>query len=169
MLAAAALLLASSGVALAPEQEQILDVLDRFFVALERADTDAFKTVIEEEATLTSLRPGEDGLPQTRAVDRDTFLAGLEGLEGVIVELYWEPTVMVSPVGLAQAWVPYVVEANGKRVHCGVDNFTLIKRQAGWVITGLDDTRDPASCERLGLEPHRAELRPVTLRPLLKN
>lgn len=151
------------------EEEAVLDMLDRFFVALERADTDAMRTMVEEETILTSLRPGEDDLPQTRASTRDAWLEGLEDLEGVIVELYWSPQVRISPVGLAHAWVPYVVEANGERVHCGVDAFTLIQREGGWRITGLYDTRDPDGCERLGLEEGRDQLRPVALRAKLKS
>lgn len=163
------LLAASLLAAPAAEEEQVLSVLDRFFIALERADTDAMRAMVEESAVLTSLRPGEDGLPQTRPTTRDVWLEGLEGLEGVIVELYWDPKVEISPVGLAHAWVPYVVEANGERIHCGVDAFTLIERDDGWRINALYDTRDPEGCERLGLEEARETMRPVALRAKLKS
>ena len=169
MITAAALLLSSFNVSAEPEEEAVLEVLDAFFVALERADIPAMETMVDAQASMMSLRPGKQGLPQTKASDRETFTMGLEGLEGVIVELYWDPKVQVSPVGLAQAWVPYVVEANGKRVHCGVDNFTLVKRETGWGFTGRYDTRDPESCDRLGMEEAHDRMRPVSLRAKLKN
>ncbi|MEO1041578.1 MAG: hypothetical protein AAFX52_04745 [Pseudomonadota bacterium] len=149
--------------------EEILDVLDRFFVALERADADAMRSMVEEGTLLTSLRRGEDDVPATQATERDDWIGSLDGLEGVIVELYWSPKVEVSPVGLAHAWVPYVVEANGERVHCGVDAFTLIKRESGWRISGLYDTRDPHGCDRLSLEEGRETMRPAALRAKLKS
>ncbi|MEM7739614.1 MAG: hypothetical protein AAF225_02290 [Pseudomonadota bacterium] len=165
----ASLLAALALAAPSSQEEAILDVLDRFFVALERADTDTMRAMMDDKAALTSLRPGEASAPIVNTTDRDQWLEGLAGLEGVIVELYWDPKVEISPVGLAHAWVPYVVEANGERIHCGIDAFTLVRREGGWIISGLYDTRDPEGCERLGVEGARETMRPVALRAKLKS
>lgn len=169
MIAAATVLLTSLSITAEPEEEAVLRVMDAFFEALERADIAAMETMVAADATLISLRPGEGHVPQTRRSDRDTFTAGLVGLEGVIVELYWDAKIQISPVGLAQAWIPYVVEARGERVHCGIDHFTFVRRDTGWVITSLYDTRDPSSCGRLGLDEAYDRMRPVSLRAKLKN
>lgn len=148
--------------------DDILDVLDRFFIALERADTAAMEDLVDGDTLLRSLRQGPGGRPAESTVGRDAWLEGLAGKQGAIVELYWDPKVEVSPLGLGTAWVSYVVEVNGSRAHCGVDAFTLVRREGGWVITGLHDTRDPGGCARLGLEGARGTMRPAALRPLLK-
>ncbi|MEO1656877.1 MAG: hypothetical protein AAFR65_04080 [Pseudomonadota bacterium] len=151
------------------EEERVLDLLDRFFVALERADLNVMRSIVDENADVTTLIPDNDGTVVVNTVTRDGWLAGLDGMEGVIVELYWSPKVEISPIGLSHAWVPYVVEVNGKRSHCGVDAFTMVERPEGWRISDIHFTRDPSGCERLGLEDARGEMRPAALRAKLKS
>lgn len=164
LIAAAALTLAS------PTEEEILAEIDGFFIALERADQERLGVLLDEEMSLYTLRkrPGRAKFEGVRG-SRERFLAGLEGQEGKIVELYWDAKVEVSPAGLATVWAPYYIEYDGAALHCGVDAFTLVKTDERWVITSIHDTRDPEGCERLGLEEARERMRPAALRPLLKN
>ena len=164
LLAAAALSSAA-----APEEEAVLTVVDDFFVALERADAGAFRGMVEADAQLQGMRPGPKGVPKTKLETREPWLAGLQGQEGKIVELYWDPVVNISPVGLAHVWTPYYIEYEGKPIHCGIDAFTLVKREGGWKITNLHDTRDPDGCDRLGLDEAKNRMRPLSLKPKLKS
>ncbi|MEE4210536.1 MAG: hypothetical protein V2I43_14885 [Parvularcula sp.] len=149
------------------ENPHVLDTVDAFFVALERADRAAFEDLVREGTVFHTVRRGEDGEVRHSTTDRDAWLDGLAGQEGKIVEVYWTPSVSVSPIGLAQVWAPYYVEYEGKPLHCGVDAFTLAHTPEGrWQIIGLADTRDPEGCERLGYESAQT-LRPQSLVPKL--
>ena len=162
-------LLAALAMTVPADEASVLETIDAFFVALERADRAAFEEMIAPETRLRTVRMGEDGAVQTSAQDREAFLGGLGGLEGKIVELYWDPVVSISPIGLAQVWAPYYIEFEGRPVHCGVDAFTLTYMDEQWKVTDLHDTRDPGGCERLGLEEARERMRPESLKPLLQN
>jgi len=154
--------------AAAPEEDTVLSIVDDFFVALERADAGAFRGMVEVDAQLQGMRPGPEGVPKTQLETREPWLERLGGLEGKIVELYWDPVVNISPVGLAHVWTPYYIEYEGKTIHCGIDAFTLVKREGGWKITNLHDTRDPDGCDRLGLDGAKDRMRPVSLKPKLQ-
>lgn len=151
------------------DEATVLDTIDAFFVALERADRATFEEMIAPDTRLRTARLDEGGQVTTSAVSRETFLDGLEGQEGKIVELYWDARVNVTPVGIAQVWTPYYIEYEGRPLHCGVDAFTLTFIDGRWRITDLHDTRDPSGCERLGLEEARGEMRPVALRSRLSD
>jgi ketosteroid isomerase-like protein len=70
-------------------------------------------------------------------------------------ERFWSPTVLVR-ADLAQFWAPYSFDIDGKRSHCGIDNFTLMRIDGRWVMTNASWTVEPpeTSCAALG-EPKR--------------
>jgi hypothetical protein len=145
-----------------PTEDEILSTIDDFFIALEAADRETLERMVAEDAILRSLRRGESGVPVVATQTRDAWLGGLEGQGGKIVEVYWDPDVKVSPLGLAEVWAPYFIEYEGRPIHCGIDHFTLVRSLDGWIVTGLHDTRDPEGCERLGY-PDARSLRPGAL------
>lgn len=46
---------------------------------------------------------------------------------------------------LAQVWAPYLFTIDGKKSHCGIDNFTVIKRDGKWIVANLSYTVEPVS------------------------
>jgi hypothetical protein len=48
---------------------------------------------------------------------------------------------------MAIAWTPYKFYFNDKFSHCGVNIFTLIKREQRWKIMGITDTRRRQGCD----------------------
>jgi hypothetical protein len=65
---------------------------------------------------------------------------------------FGEPTVLVREA-IAQVWVPYRTAIAGKLSHCGIDNFSLVKRHGQWMVTNMSYTLEPAAtCGELGVE-----------------
>lgn len=48
---------------------------------------------------------------------------------------------------MAISWTPYKLFFNGQFYHCGVDVFTLVKRENGWKIMGITDTPRKNNCD----------------------
>ena len=49
---------------------------------------------------------------------------------------------------LAVVWAEYSFYLGDKLNHCGIDSFQLVKRDAGWKILVIVDTRKKAGCEK---------------------
>lgn len=49
---------------------------------------------------------------------------------------------------LASVWAEYSFYLGDKLNHCGIDSFQLVKRDEGWKILVIVDTREKAGCER---------------------
>lgn len=47
---------------------------------------------------------------------------------------------------MAVAWTPYLFYLNDVFSHCGVNVFTLVKKQDEWKILGITDTRRKSGC-----------------------
>jgi hypothetical protein len=65
-------------------------------------------------------------------------------------ERMWHPTILLR-ADLAQVWAPYSFDIDGKRSHCGIDNFTMMRIGGKWVMTNASWTVEPpSSCAGLG-------------------
>jgi len=104
-------------------------------VAMYRGDTDMVDAVFAEGGTLLRLRPegtiARDGLPRWR-----DWVGTLE--VGYAHEELFE--VKVERFGkLATVWAPFVIDVDGKRVGCGVNQFTMAEMDDGWrIVLGMD-------------------------------
>lgn len=49
---------------------------------------------------------------------------------------------------LATAWVPYTFHVNHKFSHCGVDIFTLIRKNKQWRIANITYTIETEGCDK---------------------
>jgi hypothetical protein len=59
---------------------------------------------------------------------------------------FGEPTVLIRKA-IAQVWVPFKTSIGGTLSHCGIDNFSLVKRHGQWMITNMSYTLEPpANC-----------------------
>jgi hypothetical protein len=151
-----------------PPEEAVLETIDRFFEAYYARDAEAGAETITAAASGRQVSIGEEGEPNgiSAPIDVAGFVARWADLPTRNAELYWEPKVQVSE-GLAQVFAPYVIEADGKLVHCGVDAFTLVEIEGAWQIDSIQFTAEPSGCSRLGYDPNRDDLRPASLRGYL--
>src|SRR5687767_9228198 len=70
------------------------------------------------------------------------FIAELPSHKDRLAERIGNPTLMQRG-GLAQVWAPYTFWINDKVSHCGIDNFTMVKREGRWIVSDLSYTREP--------------------------
>ncbi|MEM9840681.1 MAG: hypothetical protein AAF830_16210 [Pseudomonadota bacterium] len=144
------------------EEEAVLKVVDQFFEGYYAKDLDLMRSTLTEDAAGRSARPGPDGKMR---VSPDAPVAELlQRMESYpdIVEVYWDAEVKIDGA-LAQFWAPYVLEVGGKRIHCGIDAFTLVKQEGAWKLHSLDYTADPDGCDRYGYTLEREGMRPASL------
>lgn len=146
--AALAASLAPSATAAAsdPEQAVIIAQVEAFFAAMKAKDPAAARTVMLEDTILTAQRTRPDGIKLGRMPGR-TFAENLTGPD-MLEERMWAP-VVTRRGAIAVVWAPYEFLLNGKRTHCGVDVFDMVKVEGSWKIAHLMWTQEPDACTEL--------------------
>jgi len=123
---------------------EITATVDRFFAGLKARDAAAMKAEMTEEGFVRIMLhlPERSGM-QTRsfAETADHLAASKEELN----EVYWDPTILVHR-DMAVLWAPYSFDEDGKRTHCGIDVFDLMKHQGKWTIVSVMFTIEPDGC-----------------------
>ena len=71
-------------------------------------------------------------------------IAGPDALEEIMVE----PVVVVDG-DVAVVWGRYIFRVNGAISHCGVDHFSLVRRDGAWVIASLTWNQRKTGCEEI--------------------
>ncbi len=119
----------------------ILDVVDKFMLAVSASDMAAMTALRVPGSTNTVSRPGPDGRPQV-VVRPGT---GGPPMPAGLRERYWDPVVLVrGPI--AVVWTPYEFWRDGKTTHCGIDVFELVQQEGRWLIGNMMWTVEPDAC-----------------------
>lgn len=134
----------SAAVAQDDSNAQILHTVDEFLHGLNQRDPAAIAAVSTEQGLLFSHRI-RDGQEIVRARTFADDLANIASGEGTFREVYWDPTVLVRG-NIAVVWAEYSFDLDGKRSHCGIDVFNLIKIDGAWKVTGIQYTVEPDNC-----------------------
>jgi hypothetical protein len=147
LLAAAGLAGPAAAQAADPEQPAILATIDRFFAAMKAQDTATLEKLIYTDGVMTVARTAADG---SIGHARRPVAAWIEGIktQAGLDERIWSPTVLRRGT-LAVVWAPYEIKQDGKRLHCGVDSFDMVKADGGWKVVSLMFTAEPNSCAEL--------------------
>ena len=119
----------------AADREAVIQVVVDFFEAMTARDVERMSELMTEDGMIYGYREGEDGTTIIRRSHRE-YLDNLASGEGEIVERFWNPEVMVYD-RLATVWTPYDFHANGEYSHCGVNNFSMMRSDERWIITGV--------------------------------
>lgn len=123
----------------------VVAVTDSAFAAISRNDFAAFADLMIDEAVVVATRV-QSGAPQSRVSNRAAQRAITTSARWT--ERGWSPTVQLQG-GIATVWSPYDFYQDGKWSHCGIDTFTLIKREVGWRIVSLVYTiEQPPTCAK---------------------
>lgn len=123
---------------------EVLAVIDEFFAAMTARDVERLASIMTEDGIIYGYRETPEGLRIVRPKHAD-YLEGLANRQAVPVERYWEPEVMVHD-RLATVWTPYDFYSDGVFSHCGVNNFSMLKTDSGWVIAGVVFSIQTADC-----------------------
>ena len=150
----ALLLLPASAMATPPplpgdERTEILESVNSLIDALASNDHEALDALLEREGSMVRhdirdpAKPGQTVTTFAKLREPD------EGDGPVMSERLGIPT-LFQRGPIAQVWVPYRFSISGKLSHCGIDAFSLVKRDDRWRTAGLVYTVEkPEKCKEL--------------------
>ncbi|MEM9898400.1 MAG: nuclear transport factor 2 family protein [Pseudomonadota bacterium] len=139
------------------EKEEILEIVDSFFLAMGSNDADGMARLVSPEAVLVLTGDGT-GSPPIRREPLAELIEDYRTATGEVHEAYWSPTVLQRG-DIAVVWAPYQLDINGARRHCGIDVFNLSRENGEWLIDALSFTMEPEACPELEIDG--APVRPV--------
>ena len=119
----------------AQDRDDVIATVQAFFDAMTARDVEHMRTLMTPDGIIYGYLENEEGLQVIRPTHAD-YLENLATGEARLVERFWDPDVMVYG-RLATIWTPYELYADGEFSHCGVNNFSMLKMDTGWVITGV--------------------------------
>lgn len=135
----------------AAERESVIAVINAFFESMSARDVERMRTLMTPDGILYGYRETDEGLQIIRPTHSE-YLENLAIGEGTPIERYWDPEVMVSG-RLATIWTPYDFHIDGQFSHCGLNNFSMLKTDNGWVIAGVVFSIKSEDCPESPLGP----------------
>lgn len=135
----------------ADERDAVIQVIVDFFDAMTARDVEAMRSLMTPDGVLYGYRETVDGLQVTSRTHSE-YLEGLGNGEATLVERFWDPEVVVSG-RMATALTPYDFHIDGNFSHCGVNSFSMLRTDTGWVITGVVYSMATEGCEDSPLGP----------------
>jgi hypothetical protein len=137
-----------AGAEVAPTEEAaILEVIDRFLVAMAGRDAEAYADLVTPDG-MTYTQRQRDGEWTLLTRSNRHHIDALASGASVLNETYWEPTVLIrGPI--AVVWTPYEFRIDGEVSHCGVDVFEMLKIEGRWMIGNAMWTVEPEACDEL--------------------
>ena len=143
----AALLLAATS-AHADPRTDVLAAVDAALTAVNTNDAALFERVMLPNAIIVSqnYKPGENTLV-TRSFTVAEMADRLRTPGRRVDERRTTTTVLVRR-DLAHVWADYTLDLDGKRLHCGVDSFGLVRQDGQWRISSLTWTAEPDGCPK---------------------
>jgi ketosteroid isomerase-like protein len=133
----------------ASEKSAVLAAAEAWLAAFNAGDKAAVEALTHPDGMQFSARylPGQEPI-RVRSNRED--MANMKPGGPHFAERMWSPTVLIR-ADLAQVWAPYSFDIDGKRSHCGIDNFTMMRIGGKWVMTNASWTVEPPeSCTELG-------------------
>mgnify|MGYP002640085470 CR=1 FL=1 len=123
-------------------------IIDTFFEGFHKGDTLLMKTVMTSDIVLQTAFIDKEG--NNRVVSDP-----VEGLMNAIAnrpaDQKWDERLLDYKVqidgNLAHVWTPYEFWYNDAFLHCGANAFTLAKKNDGWKIIHLIDSRRKNDCQ----------------------
>lgn len=141
-----ALLLISSSLYAQHDTLLIKSTIETFFAGMHRNDTALIKTSLDTSCFLYSIMQKKDSSTLLEEQTVDEFLQQVAKLKGQKLEERLLSYDIKTDGLMAIAWTPYTFYFNEQVSHCGVNVFSLIKRNGHWFIMGITDTRRKKSC-----------------------
>lgn len=131
----------------ADERAAVIAAVDRFVAAINSNDAEALKQMAIPEGMNISLRYQPDGSSKIRTKSNAQDASETPAETRKFTEKYWDPTILIHN-GIAVFWAPYSFDIDGKRSHCGVDQFDFIKVDGEWKLASSMWTVEPNGCPK---------------------
>lgn len=141
------------------DEAAVLAVVDQFMTAISTNDLELMASVQMPDGMTYRAGPAKDG--GVEVIGRpNSYWVKPERADGrARTERYWSPTVLVRG-HIAVVWTPYEFWLDGKRSHCGIDTFDLVKADGRWRVANAMWTVEPDGCASLA-PPPPSEMRPA--------
>lgn len=135
----------------AAERDQLVALVQAFFDAMTDRDTDRMRSLLTTDGIFYGYRESGDGLSIIQSAHQ-TYVDNLAAGEQRLVERFWDPEVLLHD-RIAVVWTPYDLYIDGVFSHCGIDNFSFLKTDDGWKITGIVFSMETENCPPSPLGP----------------
>ena len=127
------------------ETAAVLAPINRMFAALTVRDTATLVAQTRAEGRATAVLTLPDGTRAVRARSWADFAEGLKDGPGKLEERLVNPVVEIDG-DIAMVWSSYVFLIDGKRSHCGVDHFDMVRDAGGWKVLNITWTQRQTDC-----------------------
>ncbi len=128
----------------ADDKSAVLAVVQKLFDEMAAANAAGILATGTPENQLVALQKGRDGKSRISVINGEQFTKFFTK-PGAAKEIMPEPKVDISG-DWAMVWGRYVFFNEGKLSHCGINQFNLVRTDAGWKIANGASTMDPGDC-----------------------
>ncbi|MBK9154887.1 MAG: hypothetical protein IPM25_11840 [Chloracidobacterium sp.] len=128
----------------ADDKGLVLGVVQTLFDEMAAANAPGILATGTADNQLVAIQKGRDGKNRISAINGEQFTKFFTK-PGAIKEVMYDPKVVIDG-DWAMVWGRYVFFAEGKLSHCGINQFNLVRTDAGWKIANGASTIDPNAC-----------------------
>lgn len=126
------------------DRSAVLAVVQKLFDEMAAANAAGIIETGTPENQLVAIQKMRDGKSRISVIGGEAF-SKFFTKPGGIEEVMPDPKVEVDG-DWAMVWGRYVFWAEGKLSHCGINQFNLVRTDAGWKIANGASTMDPNGC-----------------------
>jgi len=140
-------------------EADVLVAVDQFMRAISANDLQALAALQMADGMTYRARPAEGGGIEVVGRPNSYWVQPDKADGRARLERYWSPTVLVRG-HIAVVWTPYEFWLDGRRSHCGIDTFDLVKVAGHWRVANAMWTVEPDGCASLD-PPAPSQMRPA--------
>ncbi|MGE3467001.1 MAG: hypothetical protein AB7J13_08715 [Pyrinomonadaceae bacterium] len=128
----------------ADDKTAVLAVVQKLFDEMAAANATGILATGTADNQLVAIQKGRDGKSRVSSINGEQFTKFFTK-PGAVEEVMHAPKVDIDG-DWAMVWGRYVFFAEGKLSHCGINQFNLVRTDAGWKIANGASTMDPGAC-----------------------
>lgn len=128
----------------ADDKTAVLAVVQKLFDEMAAANAAGILATGTADNQLVAVQKGRDGKNRISAITGEQFTKFFTK-PGAIKEVMYDPKTHIDG-DWAMVWGRYVFFNDGKLSHCGINQFNMVRTDAGWKIANGASTMDPGDC-----------------------
>lgn len=144
LISIAALTFTSLSFAQTDDKKVVLGVVNELFAQMAAANAAGILATGTADNQLVAIQKMRDGKTRISAINGEQFTKFFTK-PGAVKEVMYDPKTHIDG-DWAMVWGRYVFFADGKLSHCGINQFNLVRTEAGWKIANGASTIDPGAC-----------------------
>ncbi len=126
------------------DKKAVLGVINELFAQMRAANAAGILATGTAENQLVAVRKLKDGKTRIDVINGETFTKFFTKADAV-EEVMYAPNVEISG-DWAMVWGRYVFFVGDKLSHCGINQFNMVRTEAGWKIANGASTINPGDC-----------------------